>query len=170
MAVVTRTRLPSWRSSTQMSGLPRTGSTICRAIRLPSGDRRGQPCGLRSDMRTAVPSRATVASRTPCAIGIGTVASRLADPLSIAEWYGVFAPAATGNVRGSPTRLSVVASKGRACNWPSAVESSTPRSRPDVATNIASESDRKSGELGLDAGWSMRPTYTPRRSSMLART
>ena len=25
-----------------MSGLPRTGSTICRAIRFPSGDRRGQ--------------------------------------------------------------------------------------------------------------------------------
>ena len=72
-------------------------------------------------MRTAVPSRATVASRTPYAIGIATVASRSADPLSIAEWYGVFAPAATGNVRGSPTSLSAAASKGRACNWPSAV-------------------------------------------------
>ncbi len=115
-----------------MSGLPRVGSTICRAIRLPSGDRRGQFCGWRSDSRTAVPSRATVPSRTPYGMGIATVASRSADALSIAGWYGVFAPAATGNVRGSPTSVSAAASKGRACNWPSAVERSTPRSRPDV--------------------------------------
>ena len=98
MAVVTRTRLPSWRSSIQMSGLPRAGSIICRAIRLPSGDRRGQFCSRRSDSRTAVPSRATVPSRTPYAIGVATVASRSADALNIAEWNGVFAPAATGNV------------------------------------------------------------------------
>ena len=91
MEVVTRTRLPSWTSSTQMSGLPRTGSTICRAIRLPSGDRRGQPCSWRSGIRTAVPSRATVPSRTPYAIGIATVASNSANALSIAEWCGVFA-------------------------------------------------------------------------------
>ena len=153
-----------------MSGLPRAGSTTCSAIRLPSGDSRGQFCGRRSDSRTPVPSRATVPSRTPYGIGIATVASRSADALSIAEWYGVFAPAATGNVRGSPTSLSAAASKGRACNWPSAAESSTPRSRPDVGTNTASDSDRKSGEPGLDAGRSMRATYTPRRSSVLALT
>ena len=71
---------------------------------------------------------------------------------------GVFAPAATGSIRASPTSLSVAASNGRACNWPSAAESSTPRSRPDVGTNTASDSDRKSGEPGLDAGRSRRAT------------
>ena len=170
VAVVTRTRLPSWRSSTQMSGLPRAGSIICRAIRLPSGDSRGQLCCRGADSRTPVPSRATVPSRTPYGIGIATVASRSADALSIAEWYGVFAPAATGSVRGSPMSLSAAASKGRACSWPSAAESSTPRSRPDVGTNTASDSERKSGEPGIDAGRSMRATYTPRRSSVLALT
>ena len=66
--------------------------------------------------------------------------------------------------------LSAAASKGRTCNWPSAAERSTPRARPDVGTNTASDSDRKSGEPGVDAGRSRRATYTPRRSSMLALT
>ena len=70
----------------------------------------------------------------------------------------MFAPTATGNVRGSPTTLSVAASNGRACNRPSAAESSTPRSRPDVGMNVASDSEPKSGTPGIDAGWSMRAT------------
>ena len=48
-------------------------------------------------------------------------------------------------------------------------ERSTPRSQADVGTKTASDSDRKSGEPGVDAGRSRR-TYTPRRSSMLALT
>ena len=46
-------------------------------------------------MRTVVPSRPTVLSRTPYPIGIATVASKSADALSFAAWYGVFAPAGT---------------------------------------------------------------------------
>ena len=132
VAVVTRTRLPSWRSSTQMSGLPRAGSIICRAIRLPSGDSRGQPCCRGEDSRTPVPSRATVPSRTPYGIGVVTVASSSGRCTQHRRVVRRVRPRGHWQRRGSPTSLSAAASKGRACNWPSAAESSTPCSRPDV--------------------------------------
>ena len=131
---------------------------LYRAYAAPSASRpgteRGDPCTRRSDNRPAVPSRATVPSRMPYAIGIAAVASNSGDHQLRLGWAASSCEA--GNVRGSPTRLSAAASKGRTCNWPSAAERSTPRSGPDATTNTASDSDRKSSEAGVDAGRSMR--------------
>ena len=64
----------------------------------PVRGQRGQPCGWRSEIRTAVPSRATVPSRTPHyrRRHRGEQIRRRTQHRRV---YGVFAPAVTGNVR-----------------------------------------------------------------------
>ena len=167
--LVTRTRVARSKSSTQMSGLLRKGSTRWRAMRRPSGDTRGQFCASGSSQTHAL----TVARDRLESIAGRYRAFRKREYISrSAQHRGVIQRAVGGRERQHPRRpcLSFAPPHRNAHVYPAACNR---EQRTFVGSGQRRKYrvglERKSGAAAREGAPSTRPRYTPALASSVGR-